>query len=71
MNSNNSNTANNLSTGWYYVNITDDVCTFIDSIFIDEPDRMEVSLSIEDVLCNGDSTGIVEVSSHIFLTPNL
>ncbi|MFT4600245.1 MAG: gliding motility-associated-like protein [Arenicella sp.] len=63
VNSGNSNTANNLTTGWYYINITDDVCTFVDSIFIDEPSQMTLDLTITDPLCNGFLTGLVVVDT--------
>ncbi len=63
VNSGNSNTANNLTTGWYYINITDDVCTFVDSIFIDEPDQMALDITITDPLCNGYLTGVVNVDT--------
>lgn len=58
VNSGNSNTANNLSSGWYYIYVTDDICTFDDSVFIDQPDQMVVTLVTTDVACNGDLTGM-------------
>ncbi|MBD3638557.1 MAG: gliding motility-associated C-terminal domain-containing protein [Crocinitomicaceae bacterium] len=58
VNSGNSNTANNLGSGWYYINVSDDICVFNDSVFIDQPDQMTVSLSLIDVACNGDLTGM-------------
>ena len=61
VNTGNSNTANNLTTGWYYINVTDDICTFVDSIFIDEPAQMVIDLTTTDVLCNGDFTGTANV----------
>lgn len=61
VNTGNSNTANQLATGWYYIDITDDICTFEDSIFIDQPAEMVIDLDLTHVLCNGDLTGIANV----------
>lgn len=63
VNSGNSNTANNLSSGWYYIDVTDDVCSFVDSIFIDEPGQMQIDLTITDLVCNGDNSGQVVVDT--------
>lgn len=63
VNSGNSNVANNLNEGWYYVNVSDDVCTWSDSVFIDDPDQMTIDLSITNVACNGDLTGSATVDS--------
>ena len=57
VNTGNSNTANNLNSGWYYINVADDICTFVDSVFLDQPDQMQVTLLTGDVPCYGDSTG--------------
>ncbi|UKN01908.1 gliding motility-associated C-terminal domain-containing protein [Paracrocinitomix mangrovi] len=58
VNAGNSNTANNLSEGWYYININDDICVFDDSVYIGEPDEMVVDLNVLDVACNGDLSGM-------------
>jgi len=63
VNSGNSNTANNLGTGWYYISVIDDVCNQIDSIFIDEPEEMSVDMTLQDILCNGDTTGFAIVDT--------
>lgn len=65
VNVDNSNTANSLTEGWYYISITDLVCTFTDSIYIGQPDPMTAELIITDPLCHGDLTGIVEVDTVI------
>ncbi|MCB9223109.1 MAG: gliding motility-associated C-terminal domain-containing protein [Crocinitomicaceae bacterium] len=60
VNTANSNTANNLSEGWYYFTVTDDFpCTFIDSVFIDDPDQMTVDFNIQDPTCYGVDNGLV------------
>ncbi|MCB9222767.1 MAG: gliding motility-associated C-terminal domain-containing protein [Crocinitomicaceae bacterium] len=68
VNAGNSNTANNLSTGWYYINVTDDICTFNDSVFLDEPSQMQLEMDITDVLCNGDLTGSAVVTNVLNYT---
>lgn len=70
VNQGNSNTANNLGTGWYYINVDDDVCSFSDSVFIDQPDQMVVDLLTYDVPCNGDATGYAVADTvHNFQGP--
>ncbi len=62
LNEDNSNTANELGTGWYYFEVTLETgCSSIDSIFIDQPDEMEMDLTIFDPLCNGFETGWARV----------
>lgn len=68
VNSSNSNTANTLSSGWYYINISDDICVFDDSIFLDQPDAMQLELDITDVLCNGGLTGSAVVTNVLNYT---
>lgn len=42
----NSNTANTLETGWYYISVTDAAgCTTNGSIFLDQPDSLEANFS--------------------------
>lgn len=58
INSGNSNTANQLGTGWYYASITDsEGCSVLDSIFLDQPGELNVDLNITDPLCYGYITG--------------
>ncbi len=61
VNVSNTNTANQLVSGWYYINVTDDICTFEDSIFIDQPAEMIIDLDLTHILCNGDLTGVADV----------
>jgi len=63
VNVDNSNTANSLESGWYYISVSDLVCTFSDSIFIGQPEPMDAELIITDPLCFGDLTGMVEVDT--------
>jgi gliding motility-associated-like protein len=63
VNVDNSNTANSLSSGWYYINVSDLVCVFEDSIFIGEPEPISAELIVNDPLCNGELTGFVEVDT--------
>lgn len=67
----NSNAANNLPEGWYYFNVTDQVpCTFIDSVFIEDPGQISVDLDITNPLCWGQNTGIAIVDSVYNATGN-
>ena len=58
-----SNTANSLSEGWYYFNVSDDICDFVDSVFIDDPDQMDIDHTILEPLCNGFETGFIQVDT--------
>lgn len=69
VNFDNSNTANSLSEGWYYIYVTDEFpCEFIDSVFLDDPDQMEASVTITHPLCYGESTGQVTVEEVLNYT---
>jgi gliding motility-associated-like protein len=58
VNVDNSNTANSLPEGWYYFEITDnDGCVITSSVFIDDPDSMEIEMNLGHVACHGDATG--------------
>lgn len=62
LNEDNSNTANSLTTGWYYFYVEDESgCFESDSVFIDEPGELFVDLLINHPLCFGDETGNVKV----------
>jgi gliding motility-associated-like protein len=64
MNEDNSNTANTLTSGWYYINVSHEIgCEGIDSIFIDQPEELAIDLTRFDALCAGDPTGWVRVDS--------
>lgn len=59
VNTGNSNTANSLSEGWYYFSVTDDVpCTYIDSVFLDDPDQMTIDLDLVQPTCYGVPNGL-------------
>ncbi len=58
INSNNSNAAELIPTGWYYTAITDDNgCYLGDSIFLDQPDSMFASILLTDPKCYGQASG--------------
>ena len=63
LNEDNSNTANTLPTGWYYYSVTDGSgCgSVIDSVFIDEPEQLDIDLTVTDPLCYGLETGWARV----------
>lgn len=67
----NSNTANNLGEGWYYFNVTDDFpCTFIDSVFLDDPDQLQIDLSLNQPPCFGIENGSAIVDTVYNYTGN-
>ncbi len=52
-----------LSGGWYYVIIKDaNGCEKRDSVFIDEPAPITITVSDTDVLCNGAATGTINIT---------
>ena len=65
-NPNTSSTTNNaagLTAGNYAYTITDNVgCVLVDSATVNQPDSIVITnISASDVLCNGDTTGIITV----------
>lgn len=59
LNAGNSNTANQLTTGWYYATVVDNKgCLTEDSIFVDQPGQLNVDLDINNPLCYGYITGM-------------
>lgn len=59
-----SNTANTLSSGWYYYHVDlGDGCELIDSIQLMDPDPINAQLSITNPQCYGDVTGYVVVDT--------
>lgn len=59
VNVSNSNAANNLSEGWYYFEVTDDLgCTLIDSVELISPLQIEIDLNIFQPLCYGVASGV-------------
>lgn len=79
----NSNTANSLTEGWYYFNVSDEFpCEIIDSVFINDPDQMSFDLVISNPLCYEGESGFAFVENvenatgdltlvSYFWTPNL
>ena len=64
LNEDNSNTVNELSSGWYFIEVNDSSeCGGRDSIFLDQPGQLAVDLTVYDVLCNGLETGWAIVDS--------
>lgn len=62
LNQGNSNAANNLGEGWYYLTVdAGSGCAQIDSIFINDPDEMTIDLEVTDPACFGQATGTAEV----------
>lgn len=62
LNEDNSNTANALESGWYYINVSDITdCDGVDSVFLENPAPLDAELDINDALCYGDSSGWVTV----------
>jgi gliding motility-associated-like protein len=60
----NSNTANNLTTGWYYVNVEDgSACSGIDSVFLNEPTQITIDLTAVDPICYDGNSGWARVDS--------
>jgi gliding motility-associated-like protein len=67
LNEDNSNTANELATGWYYFSVSDEsgCSSVLDSIFLDQPGEMEADLTISEPLCYGENSGWVRVDNVI------
>jgi gliding motility-associated-like protein len=64
LNPGNTNTANQLPSGWYYLNVDDGSgCAGLDSIFLDQPGQLDIDLVISQPLCYGDLTGYVFVDT--------
>ncbi|MGB1104200.1 MAG: PKD domain-containing protein [Crocinitomicaceae bacterium] len=63
MNEDNSNTANSLESGWYYINVSNATeCDGLDSVFLSNPEQLAADLTISDAICHGDSSGWVKVN---------
>ena len=61
---------NNLSAGSYAVTVTDaNGCTITDAMVIEEAQPIQASVSVDDVLCNGDATGAILVNPTSGLPP--
>jgi len=64
----NNNIINNLASGKYYVTVRDKYnCAVTDSITVDEPAKITLSISKKDILCYGENTGeaIVTVAGGV------
>ncbi|NOQ71145.1 MAG: T9SS type B sorting domain-containing protein [Crocinitomix sp.] len=62
LNEDNSNTANTLNSGWYYFDVSDGSdCDAIDSVFLDQPDELDIDLTVTNPLCYGFNTGWARV----------
>ena len=69
LNDDNTNTINQLGTGWYYATIVDsEGCTVSGSVFIDQPGQLDVELLISDPLCYGSVSGVAIVETVINYT---
>ena len=54
---------NNLSAGSYAVTVTDaNGCTTTDAMVIEEAQPIQASVSVDDVLCNGEASGAILVN---------
>ena len=55
----NSNTANNLTEGWYYFTVSDDFpCTYVDSVYLQDPGQMQVTIIPTQPTCYGVLDGM-------------
>ena len=69
LNEDNSNTANELGTGWYYINVLFGVeCGGMDSVFLDQPGELGADLTTYNVQCFGDASGWARVDEVINFT---
>ena len=64
LNVDNSNAANSLSSGWYYINVTDEsACDGVDSIYLDQPAQIDIDLTVSNAICYGENSGWARVDS--------
>ena len=71
INNANTNTVNNIGSGWYYLNVDDgNGCAGIDSVFIPQPDPIDIDLQITQPLCYGYNTGLAVVDTVFNYTGN-
>lgn len=55
----NSNTANNLTEGWYYFTVSDDFpCTYVDSVYLADPPPLSVVIDLVQPTCYGVMDGM-------------
>ena len=64
LNIGNSNTANSLGEGTYFVTVTDENgCTASGSVDLEHPDQIDIDLILTDPLCHGYATGLAVVET--------
>lgn len=63
VNEDNSNAANELPTGWYYIMVEDEsgCSSALDSVFLTQPDELDADITVTDPLCYGFETGWARV----------
>jgi len=60
----NTNTVNQIGAGWYYLNVDDGSgCAGIDSVYIAQPNQLDVDLNVYQPLCYGFETGLAFVDT--------
>ncbi|MBL4654191.1 MAG: lamin tail domain-containing protein [Bacteroidia bacterium] len=59
-----------LDVGTYVVTVYDDnICMVYDTVWIDEPEALMLTITGTDAMCNGESSGTAEVSAWGGVTP--
>jgi gliding motility-associated-like protein len=66
LNSSNTPIVNNLTAGWYYFSVTDDLCTLMDSVELIEPNQIEAYYTVVNNNCYGDSLGQIIIDSVLY-----
>ena len=66
--SNNTGIFNDLVSGTYYVSVTDDLCTLLDTIVLNNPPEIEAFYTINDITCHGINDGSIKVDSVHYAT---
>ena len=59
-------TVTNLCAGWQTVQITNDICTKVDSVFIPSPDTIKVDdsqIQFQDITCFGEDNGSITIAA--------
>ncbi len=67
---NNSGIFNDLVSGTYYISVTDDLCTLLDTVILNNPPEIEAFYTINDITCHGINDGSIKVDSVHFATGN-